>query len=64
MISWKVKNEFWKLIKYFSVTMKVNIGDIAEIVSELKGLFQELPEDLRPTDEVLQASHLICEAKE
>ena len=44
--------------------MKVEIGDIAEVVTELQNLFQELPEDLRPTDEVLQASHLICEAKE
>ena len=44
--------------------MKINIGDIAEVVTELQNLFSELPKDLRPTDEVLQASHLICEAKE
>ena len=44
--------------------MKIQIDDATQILKELLDLYLELPEDLRTSDEVIEASHLIFEAKE
>ena len=44
--------------------MKIHIDDATKILKELVNLYLELPEDLRTTDDVVEASHLIFEAKE
>ena len=44
--------------------MKIQIDDATQILKELLDLYLELPEDLRSSEEVIEASHLIFEAKE
>ena len=44
--------------------MKVHIDDSEQILKELVSLYMELPENLRTTNELIPASHLIFEAKE
>ena len=58
-----LKIRFWTF-EQKKLKMKVHIDDSEQILRELVSLYMELPEDLRTTDELIPASHLIFEAKE